>query len=451
MKNNKKQLKSISIVICILALPFVISPLAYAAVSISLDNTQMSNSFGTAANPDIIWTGLSYGLTWQDGRRQGEPEIYFTKLNGLGVRVSKELKISNSSDKISDEPAITWAGNAYGVVWYEYYGDESENNDGCNVYFARLNKEGEKRGGIISVTPDNDGACSGHPAISWANSTYGITWHRGYSNNETSQIFFRRLDPFGQGKGEEIQVSETLNSENPSIAWTGLEYGIAWQANDGIYFTRLDADGIKQGDALKISNISASSTNPAITWQGSEYGVVWQGYDTQGRQQIYFTKLNERGYKQIEDVTITSNRGEDYSVSPSIIWGNSEYGITWQQGDDLVYFIALGAEGNKKSKILQISNTDDDQSKQPSIASGTSQYVFVWHEIPRDGGKEIYLAKLAFSDVDKNNLQFFLAFIENLNGNSWLFIILALAVVVLIMGVIYLIKRKWKSSQADSF
>ncbi len=444
MKDNQKKLKSISILVLamffILTAPFLISVI-YAASSISIDNFQISNSMDKAVNPDIIWTGANYGLTWSDSRHEGEPEIYFAKLNEFGTRVSKELKISNSSDKISNQPAIIWADNMYGVVWSEYDRDENKNDkDGCNLYFTRLDKEGKKYGGTTSVTSDNHGTCPSNPSIVWTGSKYGISWHETRLGTETSKIFFNRLNYSGEKLGQDVEVSDTLNSLNSSIVWTGEEFGLAWQANGQIYFNQLNVDGLKQGKDIKVSELSATSTNPGIVWNEAGYGLVWQGYDKNDQRQIYFAQLDEEGNKQLERA-ISFNEDENYSIEPSIAWGDSEYGVVWQEGDGQIYFVNLDTKGHWKIRPLQISQATSGEASQPVITLGTSQYAFAWQD-NRSGKEEIYFAKLYFSDIVLESQQPLLAFIENLNGESWLIIGSGLIIIILLLLVIYLVKRR---------
>jgi len=438
MKYNQKQLKLNFPVICILTVTFFIFVVAYPAFSISLDNLQVSSSFATATNPDMVWTGSNYGLVWNDSRHGGEPEIYFIRLNGLGERIAREIKISDSSDKISNQPTIIWADNFYAVAWAEYDRNETENTkNGCQLYLKRLTKEGKKYGGIILVTADNYGSCPSNPSISWTGLTYGIAWHESRVKTETSQIFFIKLNSLGEKQSDEIQISQTPDAENPSMVWTSREYGLVWQAKGEIYFNRLDADGLKQGEDIKVSQLSATSTNPDIVWNEAGYGLVWQGYDKRDQRQIYFAQLDEEGNKQLERA-ITSNQDENYSIEPSIIWGNSEYGVVWQKEDGQIYFVNLDTKGHRQSKPSQISQATEGEASQAVIASGTSQYAFAWQG-SRGNGQEIYFAKLPFSDIVQDNQ--LVAFIKNLNGNSWLIIILVLMAMIL-FGFIYRVKRE---------
>lgn len=406
---------------------------------ISTDNLQVSESLGNAVNPDIAWSGSNYGLTWSDSRGEGESEIYFMKLNELGGKTIRELKVSSDADRISDDSSIVWAGNLYAVVWSEYYKEESKNKDGCNLYLKRVDKDGNPHGGIISITSDNYGTCPSKPAIAWNGSNYGIVWQETRATNTTSTIFFIKFNPLIERVTDELIVSQTPSSENASIVWTGADYGVVWQASGAIYFTGLDINGKKQGTDIKISGLSSNASEPKIAWYDPYYAVVWQGYDSQGEQQIYFAKLDHNGKKIGDEIAITDNKG-DYSAHPSIIWGNSEYGLAWQQDSGAVYFASVDADGNKKGRVLQVSENVSGDVLWPVVVSGTSQYGFTWQG-NRSDGNEIYFARAGFSDVAKINQESFLAFVKNLNGNSWLIIILIVILILFLWLIISRFKR----------
>ncbi|MBU1255939.1 hypothetical protein KKE74_02190 [Patescibacteria group bacterium] len=430
MKSNNRQLKIILGVFCVLAMAVLIPVITNAIFLTPLDNTQISNSFGTANNPDMIWTGSNYGLVWSDSRKNKEIEIYFTRLNGFGEEVASEVKVSNNLDKISDHPSVIWDNNAYAVVWSE----------DCKLYFNKLDKDGEKYGGIKTIISSSDN-CSDMPSLTWDGINYGVIWQQGVNSAETSQIFFIRLDYSGQRKGNEIQISKTVDSKNPSFVWNGLEYGVVWQANGQIYFNKLNVNGNRQLDDIRISEISNNSANPEIIWNGSGYGIIWQGYDNKEQEQIYFAKLNGNGDKEIERA-ITFNEDQDYSINPSIVWNDSdsEYGIVWQSEDGQMYFVNIDKDGHWKSKLTQISQTDIHGINNPTIALGTSYYAFAWQDARGGNGNEIYFAQFAFSDLAQLDQGLLLAFIKEANGNAWMIIVSVLAVAVLFL--IYRAKRK---------
>lgn len=428
----KKTLLLISIFIIILGLAIIVQ----AVPSISLENLQITSSLGDAVNPNMVWSGSNYGLVWSDSRKSGEPEIRFTRLNSFGRKVGDELEVSSNLYMTSNYPAIVWAGNMYGVVWSEY-GSTGK----CYLYFARVNKEGKKYGGITEVTSDSYGTCPNNLSIAWNGlNEYGISWHETRFGSDTTKVFFATIDYSGEKTSKDVLVSDVPNSENSSLDWNGNEYGIVWQSGQSsIYFNRISSDGLLQDTNIKINN-SATSTNPSIVWHDFHYGVVWQGYDADDNQQLYFAEIDEEGNKEAE-ITITSNKEDEYSVDPSIIWGNSEFGIIWKQGNGMVNFTSIDPDNDKKNKVVTIFDNKDQQIFNPNIAAGKYQYAFAWQNT--QDGSEIYFSQIAFSDMERieNDKLSLLAFVGIFNNNAWLVVFAA----VLVLFVIYrLIKIKKK-------
>lgn len=422
------------IIILVIIIVIFTSVSVYASLKLSLDDIDITNSSGNAYNPDMVWNGSNFGLVWSDNRDDAdndtELEIRFVRLNSFGTKVSDEIEISDSEDIISDHPAIVWTGNLYGIVWV----------DGCNLLFTRVNEDGKKHGGITEVASDNFGTCPTNPNIVWNGLRYGISWHETRFGSETSKIFFTMIDYDGEKTSKDIWVSDVLDSQNASIVWTGLEYGFAWQADNSIYFNKLNRVGLRQGIDIKISNIIATSTNPDIIWNGSDYGVAWQGYDEDNQQQIYFIKLDKDGNKLENEIIISSNQNNENISDASLAWANSEFAITWKQGDSIINFIAIGSDGKKKSEIIQIFNESDQQIFSPVIAPGTYQYGFAWQD-GRGAGNEIYFSRIGFEDVNSNNLSF-LAFIGIFNNN------LLIIIIIIIAGLfLFIIKDKKKTAK----
>lgn len=388
--------------------------LALPTLSATWSNVRVTNITGNKGNPALVWSGSGYGIVWHDYRKGGGPEVYFAKADQAGKKTVNDVMLSsNNINKISYSPAIAWTGSQYGVVWSEYSRLDSENANGCYLYFARLNADGVKQGENISITSDNYGTCPSQPSIVWTGSEYGIAWHENRQGAENSRVYFTHLNAQGEKQGADVQVTDMANSEESSIAWSGSEYGIVWQAgepNPEIYFARLNADGVKQGDDIKVSNTGDSSLYADLVWHGSGYAIVWQDYDASGIRQIYFTKLDPNGIKQVSDITVTSNSGLDYSVVPSLAWTGFEYGVVWQQTGSFIYFVRLDANGTKKSVESKISDNRVGVAERSIIAWNGSKYGAVWQDNRNIWRMEIYFATgpsgivLGTYDIDSNPL-----------------------------------------------
>jgi hypothetical protein len=105
-------------------------------------------------------------------------------------------------------------------------------------------------------------------------------------------------------------------STDPSLAWSGSGWGIAWRdtrtGDPSVYFARLDAEGVKQGGDVLITP-SGGARAPALVWTGGEFALVWED-DRSGNSEIYFARLDSSGNKIGGDVRLTDDpaaRAED--------------------------------------------------------------------------------------------------------------------------------------------
>ncbi len=292
-----------------------------------IENIRITNDPEISAFPSLVWNGSGYGLAWEDCR-DGHYEIYFTRLDSEGVKIGGDIRVSDTPWD-SPGPSLVWNGSGYGVSWEDYRHESTE------IYFARLNEEGIKIGDDIRVT--NAPGMSWWSCLVWTGTEYGIAWQD--YRDENAEIYFARLNSEGEKIGDDVRV--TNNPENswpPCLVWTGSEYGIAWEdERDGsseIYFVRLSSEGEKLGEDIRVTNDPAYSYSPSLVWTGTEYGLIWEDY-RDGTLEIYFARLNSEGVKLGEDVRVTENPA--YSYAPSLVWTGSEYGLVWQDERDYGY------------------------------------------------------------------------------------------------------------------
>jgi hypothetical protein len=76
-------------------------------------------------------------VAWLDNR-EGNDEIYFTRISSSGVKQGSDVRIATSAAD-SWEPVLVWTGSEYGVAWY----DNRDGND--EIYFAVWDGAGNKR------------------------------------------------------------------------------------------------------------------------------------------------------------------------------------------------------------------------------------------------------------------------------------------------------------------
>jgi hypothetical protein len=68
--------------------------------------------------------------------------------------------------------------------------------------------------------------------------------------------------------------------------------------NYELYFARLSADGTKAGPDLRATRDAGYSFEPSLVWTGSEYGLAWED-NRDGNNEIYFTRLSSAGARPL--------------------------------------------------------------------------------------------------------------------------------------------------------
>jgi hypothetical protein len=352
-------------------------------------DSRITNDANNSYDPSLAWAGNQYGLSWYDSRH-GVYEIYFARLTPNGNRIGSEIRVT-TADSDSLEPSLVWTGSGYGVCWYDYRDGNSE------IYFAKLDATGNKIGSDIRIT--YSAGASYRPSLTWNGREFGVSWYDYRDGNY--EIYFARLDFDGNKLGTDSRITnDSGSSYNPSLIWTGSEYGISWyDSRDGnyeIYFARLDDPGNKKGSDVRVTNNHSSSYRPSVSWTGNEYGISW--YDNRdGNPEIYFARLDNTGIKLGSDTRVTNDLSNSYY--PSLYWSGGEYAISWvdeRDGNQEIYFAKLDSSGNKTEPELRITN-DAAASDHPFMLWTGSDYGISWDD-ERVGSVEVYFAQLQCCD-----------------------------------------------------
>ena len=97
-----------------------------------------------------------------------------------------------------------------------------------------------------------------------------------------TEIRFARLDGLGNHLGDEVTITDSLRSGGPDLAWDGTRYGLAWTTELGnneaeLFFLSIDHLGVPIGTPVQLTDSSAIASQPTLAWTGSEFGIVWLG------------------------------------------------------------------------------------------------------------------------------------------------------------------------------
>jgi hypothetical protein len=352
-------------------------------------DTRITTNAAISAFPSLAWTGSGYGVSWHDDR-DGNAEIFFARLDSDGNKIDTDAQITIDSAN-SLYPSLVWTGAEYAVSWQD---DRDENNE---IYFTRVDLAGKKIGTDMRVT--HDYASSDDPCLIWAGGEYALSWEENRDGNY--EIYFARLDSSGNKIGSDVRVTYEFSiSYNPSLVWTGAEYGLSWQENRNgnyeIYFVRLDSSGNKIGSDVRVTYDSSNSKSPSLVWAGDQYGVAWDD-DRDANFEIYFARLDSSGNKIGSDVRVTNDSAN--SSNSSLVWTGTEFGVSWhddRDGNYEIYSVTIDALGNKVGSDIRMTS-NGEASHRSSLAWTGNEFGLVWYDW-RDGNYEIYFNQVRCCD-----------------------------------------------------
>jgi hypothetical protein len=353
------------------------------------DAVRVTNADGDSYDVSLVWTGSEYGMAWWDDR-DGNMEIYFARLDSSGSKIGADVRVTTESAE-SGYPSLVWTGTEYGVAWHD------DRNGHYEIYFTRLDASGTKIGSDLRVTDAPDDRY--YPSLVWTGTGYGVAWEdfRDGYNHET---YFALLDASGNKVGTDVQVTFPDDEcWNPSLVWTGSEFGLACADTSDIRFVRLDVLGNKIGSDVVVTTSPSSVGYPWLVWTGTGYGVAWED-DRDGNWEVYFARLDASGGKIGGDARLSDGPGNSYD--PSLIWTGSHYGVAWwdaRDGNDEIYFVGVDASGNKLGNESNLSR-DPGASGWPSLVWNGVEYRVGWEDDRDSGWTEIYFARIACDCVD---------------------------------------------------
>ena len=340
-----------------------------------------------SSDPSLAWSGSEYGVAWQD-TRDGTSQIYFARVQPDGLKLGTDVRISNGTDA-AGRPSLVWSGSEYGLAW-----DDTRHGD-REIYLVRISPAGAK-GTDVRVTVDS--ADQGMPSLAWSGSEYGVSWHGyGFGGGE---IFFARVSDVGVKIGSDVRITTDFNSSGyASLAWASSQYGVAWHDDrDGsseIYFVRISGAGAKLGTDTRISDLPTQSRAPSLAWSGSEFGVAWDDM-RDGSEEIYFSRISETGAKAGTDERVSET--PDGSSGAVLAWTGSDYVASWhdlRHGSFNVYIAVLSPAGAKSGNDVRIVVWDWMASLAPTLDWTGSEMGLSFRDT-RSGISQIYLTRVDF-------------------------------------------------------
>jgi hypothetical protein len=335
--------------------------------------------------------GSGFGVVWQDKRASAKGQIYFAPVDAQGGRRGADVRVSTTQGA-STHPVVAWSGARWGLV----YADDVSGV--AQLFFRALGPMGTPLAPAVKLSTST--AASEWPDVVWTGTAFAVAYDDERAGANKHDLYFQRLDENGQRLGGEVRVTtDPGRQSSPVLKWNGSEFGLVWTDyrfpwNREVYFRRLAADGQPVGAEVRVTNDTADSAWPDLAWNDAdrEWAVVW--HDTRdGNAEVYFARLDAQGARRGADVRLTTAAG--FSGYASIDWNGYQYGVSWQDdraaaNKPAIYFAQVSAAGQKNGNDLRLSSGGGASSFTTALWNG-STFAFCWRD-DRDGNSEIYFA-----------------------------------------------------------
>lgn len=302
--------------------------------NIQINEKRLTNDSERSSDPVIA---LDYDsnvhITWIDTRGGGflGYKIYYTKLDNNGDTLVDDKQLTHHLEGSLYPTIAVDSNNTVHITWGDYRDGNPE------IYYTKLDNNGDsliedKR---LTYAPNLSYA----PTIAVdSNNTVHISWYDGTVG--IYEIYYTKLDNNGSTLVDTIRLTnyDFARSCRPTIATdSNNNVHIAWDdERDGnweIYYTKLDDNGNTLVDDMRITNFSGNSMSPKIAIDtDNNVHIIWED-DRDGNTEIYYTKLDNNGSTLINvtGLTVDHVTSDDPAIA---IDTNNNVHITWVDNRD---------------------------------------------------------------------------------------------------------------------
>ncbi|MFH1438207.1 MAG: hypothetical protein ABIJ56_21040 [Pseudomonadota bacterium] len=250
-------------------------------------------------------------------------------------------------------------------------------------------------GEILVITSEY--STSTDPSLAFTGSEFGVVWNDTRDGNH--EVYFARVSLDGEKIGSDVRMTfDTGTSTRQSLAFSGSVFGLAWQdmrsaSGMNVYFTRISTTGDKLDGDIQISSEddSLGARYPDIAATESGFGMAWV---RNGPRDLHLTRLSRGGAILGSSIVAPDGVARNLWAVPSLVYTGTGFGVSWvdeSNENKELYFAAMGNTGTLVTSPVRV--TFEGNSWMPSLVYASGEYGLAWLD-DRDGNGEIYVVRL---------------------------------------------------------
>jgi hypothetical protein len=306
-----------------------------------IENIDVSNLDYESFQPVVAWTGSELGIAWTDnsgssGADDVRGEIYFARLDRAGNTLSEPTAVTSTSDNAA-MPQLVWTGEGYGLVYAQAVGDTSD------LYFLNLGRDGSESAEPARLTDDTEWL-DVEPSLAWTGDGFGLAWQS--QSGISASISLLGFNADGVVTLDPVQISEAGDAESPShpsLVWTEAGFFVSWTEygavvdQSNIWMARVTPEGaIRERQAVSNTARRCVADQSALAAaEGAEGVYLGLTYIAQTEPDglfKVFLALIDSSGTVTRRGAVSDAVARDPAPSPTLAWNGAVFGVAWRQG-----------------------------------------------------------------------------------------------------------------------
>ncbi|HTJ40684.1 MAG TPA: hypothetical protein VL463_01270 [Kofleriaceae bacterium] len=276
--------------------------------------------------PTIAWSGTEYLVMYTAARNGDDIEVARVGANGEPIAGSVVRLPTMTGDNGWGSVAWDPIDHVWGAEWINLQGYAT------TARFARLSSTGAKLGEVQANTGTDCCMLNYLNArVVWSGARFAIAWET------KGSLHVSEITGAGAVTTPAVFPSDSTAWDPQSVALVsnGAGYAIVYTDRDDatgnfvVHFARTDGGGYIAGSDHVISNPGAFGDNPSVVWTGSEYGVTWSERGGANVNEIWSARLDASG-ALIDGTRQQLTCGGKSNLWPEIAWDGTRYGIAYE-------------------------------------------------------------------------------------------------------------------------
>jgi hypothetical protein len=295
----------------------------------NVSEVAVSSDAQFAAEPSgLAWDGTKY-LAYYEAGPTDSVHVWTAFVSDSATVVGSETPVSNTvadshGGTIHGQQAV-WTGDRFGLTW-------NDTRDGnYEIYFAALDSERRKLPpGDVRVTNDDDS--SFNPTIAWTGTEFVIIWEAG--RGTATRIHGQRVGLDGHLHGSNTRITVSAPShDRPFVAVGANGFGVAAHVadSDAVEFIALDRDLTHPTSPILLTPEGGHGDFPRIVYSSSNYVVAWHD-SVSTKRAIWASVVSETGQIVVPAAMVTES--PLHSRYPTLVTLGDRLSLTWADDKD---------------------------------------------------------------------------------------------------------------------